>query len=585
MNLKVRKRDGKLQDFNGDKIVNATRKAFEETKENYEKAALNNVVDYVYGAVKEEEIVDIEEIQDYVETFLIENQYVKTAKAYILYRAERSKYHKKDSNGLLSNEFLSKYKKAKEPFNQLGSFVFYRTYSRFLPEEGRRERWWETVRRAVEYNCSLAPTPVDEAEKLYDNIFNLKQVLSGRTMFTGNTEASKLYPMSNFNCFKRDTEFLTRYGIKSFYDFKDGDTVEVLNGNGAWSESKVRNFGKQDIVKLTVKRKGTVYKEDIYTTRNHLWFVKKNNEKKYEKKYTKDLKGGDVLRKKYRYEHQNLNTCPIGVVHGIVFGDGTYDKFKKHCRVSLIGKKQSLLEYFDGYPQTTEGSRDSTCVYGLPYYFKKLPPLDANVEYLKGFIKGVLLTDGAIGESVRLSLSDEYALRQVQSMCEIIGITTSEIREQERVNNNFGEYSNPFAFTIHKESLVRHGLLENAMDLDWEVVSVEDTGIFEDVWCVVESETNSFTLRGGIHTHNCSGMVMDSLKKYGDLFYLLLVGAGVGIRVLKGDVDKLPLVRGDISLINEQYKGETNKNRSEYTSLKFKDDFCFMEVGDSKEGK
>ena len=83
MNLKVRKRDGKLQDFNGDKIVNATRKAFEETKESYEKTALDNVVDYVYGAVKEEEIVDIEEIQDYVETFLIENQYVKTAKAYI----------------------------------------------------------------------------------------------------------------------------------------------------------------------------------------------------------------------------------------------------------------------------------------------------------------------------------------------------------------------------------------------------------------------------------------------------------------------------------------------------------------------
>lgn len=34
----------------------------------------------------------------------------------------------------------------------LGNFVYYRTYSRWLDEEGRRENWWETVRRAVEFN-------------------------------------------------------------------------------------------------------------------------------------------------------------------------------------------------------------------------------------------------------------------------------------------------------------------------------------------------------------------------------------------------------------------------------------------------
>ena len=36
---------------------------------------------------------------------------------------------------------------------QLGAFVYSRTYSRFIPRYGRREFWWETVRRAVEYNC------------------------------------------------------------------------------------------------------------------------------------------------------------------------------------------------------------------------------------------------------------------------------------------------------------------------------------------------------------------------------------------------------------------------------------------------
>ena len=47
---------------------------------------------------------------------------------------------------------------------QLGAFVYTRTYSRYLPKLGRREFWWETVARAVEYNCSLAPTSREEAE-------------------------------------------------------------------------------------------------------------------------------------------------------------------------------------------------------------------------------------------------------------------------------------------------------------------------------------------------------------------------------------------------------------------------------------
>jgi ribonucleoside-diphosphate reductase alpha chain/ribonucleoside-triphosphate reductase len=83
---------------------------------------------------------------------------------------------------------------------QLGSFVYYRTYSRWLPKEKRREYWWETVRRAVEYNASLVPTTRDEAERLFDNIFFLRQFLSGRTFWVGNTDVAKHYPMSNYNC-------------------------------------------------------------------------------------------------------------------------------------------------------------------------------------------------------------------------------------------------------------------------------------------------------------------------------------------------------------------------------------------------
>lgn len=113
----------------------------------------------------------------------------------------------------LRDTFLAPYKEKPEPFNTLGSFVYYRTYSRYLPEEHRRERWWETVKRVVEYNTSLAPTTEEEAETLYDNIFHLRQLPSGRTLWTGGTKASQLYPLSNFNC-----AFLVLDSIDAFAD-------------------------------------------------------------------------------------------------------------------------------------------------------------------------------------------------------------------------------------------------------------------------------------------------------------------------------------------------------------------------------
>jgi anaerobic ribonucleoside-triphosphate reductase len=104
--------------------------------------------------------MEVEEIQDLVETYLMDSPRKDVAKQYIIYRNEQSKTReiRKTDSRLLTDEFISRYKHLDSPMNQLGSFVYYRTYSRWLPEEKRREYWWETVRRSVEYNCSLVPT-------------------------------------------------------------------------------------------------------------------------------------------------------------------------------------------------------------------------------------------------------------------------------------------------------------------------------------------------------------------------------------------------------------------------------------------
>lgn len=203
--MNVIKRNNSVVDFSTDKIKNAIVLAMSETKEGIDEALAVEITEAVSTKLEHySSPFSVGIIQDIVEEKLMESTRKDVAKKYILYRYERDKTREKRSkvttNRILSDQFISKYKHTPNPMNQLGSFVYYRTYSRWLPEENRREYWWETVRRSVEYNCSLVPTTREEAEKLFDNIFHLRQFLSGRTFWVGGTDVSKSYPMSNYNC-------------------------------------------------------------------------------------------------------------------------------------------------------------------------------------------------------------------------------------------------------------------------------------------------------------------------------------------------------------------------------------------------
>lgn len=90
----VIKRDGNIVDFNKEKITIAITKANNETKEMSTQDILD-VANQVVEAFNDES-VDVESIQDKVEEVLMLNKHVKTAKAYILYREERSKERKRD---------------------------------------------------------------------------------------------------------------------------------------------------------------------------------------------------------------------------------------------------------------------------------------------------------------------------------------------------------------------------------------------------------------------------------------------------------------------------------------------------------
>ncbi len=90
----VTKRDGKVVSFDGEKIKIAIQKANNETKE-MTADEVTEVAESVIDKIDKNPI-HVEEIQDLVEMELMEQKFPKTAKAYILYRAEQMKLRKRD---------------------------------------------------------------------------------------------------------------------------------------------------------------------------------------------------------------------------------------------------------------------------------------------------------------------------------------------------------------------------------------------------------------------------------------------------------------------------------------------------------
>lgn len=93
----VRKRDGRVVDFNSQKIINAVLAAFKQIDgdiTDYAKIKATNIANYIEGYYEEDDdnyIPGIEDIQDLVEKGLMSSKRKDVAKAYILYRQERTK--------------------------------------------------------------------------------------------------------------------------------------------------------------------------------------------------------------------------------------------------------------------------------------------------------------------------------------------------------------------------------------------------------------------------------------------------------------------------------------------------------------
>ncbi len=92
--FQVRKRDGKLVEYDMSKITTALTKAFNAKQVNYTADILNMLtlrVSADFSKKIKDNVISVEDIQDSVEVVLIQAGYVEVAKSYILYRKQREK--------------------------------------------------------------------------------------------------------------------------------------------------------------------------------------------------------------------------------------------------------------------------------------------------------------------------------------------------------------------------------------------------------------------------------------------------------------------------------------------------------------
>lgn len=101
----IKKRDGRIAKFDINKIAEAISKAFRASTGEKEYSQCLSLAEYTFKILEKECTAEpnVEQIQDAVEKVLIENGFTDTAKAYILYRAERTRI--RNMNGRLMKTF------------------------------------------------------------------------------------------------------------------------------------------------------------------------------------------------------------------------------------------------------------------------------------------------------------------------------------------------------------------------------------------------------------------------------------------------------------------------------------------------
>ncbi|MBT4174985.1 vitamin B12-dependent ribonucleotide reductase [archaeon] len=233
----IKKRDEKVVDFNITKVESAifrAAKAVGGTDRDLSMRLANKVKEELDQRFIEE-IPDVEEVQDTVEKVLIEDRHVKTAKAYILYRAKRAEERKE------SEQTIEDMRKSAENLNFTDNAIRV-LERRYLLKDGEgvlienpKQLVWRISTNIAKADHFYGDDPTETAEDFYDMIKELEFLPNSPTLMNAGTDLQQLSA-----CFVLPVED----SMEGIFDaIKNTAMVHKSGGGTGFSFSRLRPSG------------------------------------------------------------------------------------------------------------------------------------------------------------------------------------------------------------------------------------------------------------------------------------------------------------------------------------------------------
>lgn len=337
-------------------------------------------------------------------------------------------------------------------------------------------------------------------------------------------------PSPGKHCLSARTRFITDRGVRTLGD-ACGERVRVLNRHGVWEDAVVASFGMQPLLRVTFSGG-----EIVEATPDHRWW-----------RLEQDRRNDGWVQSDERITTAEMDRAPLvqhaslpilaaeGVRHGVVYGDGHIYGRRNWSMVRLQPHKALLASWFDAemrlvkhYPGQSLMHdpiirRSDGCVDVVlqPVSYKDLPAT-YSPEYARGFIAGLLATDGSVDSNGGVTISCEGRERaeRIAEIARVGGAVVQSVRlMSSRVPATIGGVALAHAGeqrelmsvrlkprtapVLRPDQSVRLKPQTQMREMYREVVKVESLGV-EEVYCAVVPGSESFTLASGLATSNCS---------------------------------------------------------------------------------
>jgi len=319
-------------------------------------------------------------------------------------------------------------------------------------------------------------------------------------------------PEECIDCFAPEEELITARGVRSFAELEN-QPCRVLTDRG-FKPAVVMRFRRKPLVKISfapafeerdryggtrlTTRNSSRFRRTIRATPTHNWLLADGDR-------TGSLSVGQFVPSTRFRPARDGESYRLGVLHGLVFGDGTWNKQEirsgEHLHyVQLYGERVAKFrDFFDqvNFSQSLDvhPGYAGTGVVRAGVNLKKLLPETGDREYITGFVDGWLAADGdpVNAGSWRLRSIDHAALEWLEKVAPYAGYVAVGSGEEGSVETNFGVRSRPIRW-----------LYLATREVSWRVMSVEPVEAdADDTYCAVVPEKHEFTLAGGISTFNC----------------------------------------------------------------------------------